>query len=111
MFPAPTTIAISTPCPWSSATSAAMRSTSWRSRPYSLSPISASPESFRRTRRNAGRPSRSACNGVACVLEHLELVLLERLVDGLPGVVDPLLVREDGLAEEALRQHPLDDLV
>src|SRR5215211_2368554 len=111
MFPAPTTIAISTPCPWSSAISAAMRSTSWRSRPYSLSPIRASPESFSSTRLNAGLPFRSACKGVALVLEHLELVLVERLRDSLAGVVDPLLVGQDALAEEALREHALDDLV
>src|SRR5829696_5076295 len=111
MFPAPTTIAISTPWPWSSTISAAMRSTSWRSRPYSLSPIRASPESFSSTRLNAGLPLCSACKGVALVLEHLELVLLERLGDGLARVVDPLLVGQDALAEEPLREHALDDLL
>src|SRR5215204_966957 len=111
MFPAPTTIAISTPWLWSSAISPAMRSTSWRSTPYSLSPIRASPESFSRTRLNAGLPLCSACKGAALILEGLELVLLERLRDGLARIVDPLLVGQDALAEEALREHALDDLL
>src|SRR5687768_21048 len=111
MFPAPTTIAISTPRSWSSATSSAMRSTSWRSTPYSLSPINASPESFSSTRWKAGLPlGELAGKGEAAVVEHLELMLLERLRDGLARVVDPVLVRQDGLTEEALGKHPLDDL-
>src|SRR5918994_676425 len=111
MFPAPTTIAISTPRSWSSAISSAICSTSCRSSPCSLSPIRASPDSFSRMRRKAGLlPSCSACKGVTLVLEDLELMLLERLRDGLAGVVDPFLVGQDGLAEEALREHPLDDL-
>src|ERR671914_188139 len=111
MFPAPTTIAISTPCSWSSATSAAIRSTSWRSRPYSLSPIRASPESFSKTRPKAGLPLCLPCKGVALVLEHLELMILESLGDRLASVVDPLLVRQDGLAVEPLREHPFHDLL
>src|ERR687898_3383079 len=111
MFPAPTTIAISIPCSWRSAISAAMRSTSCRSRPYSMSPMSASPDSFSRIRRKAGLPAGSARKGVALVLEDFELMLLERLGNRLAGVVDPLLVGQHGLAEEALRKHPLDDLL
>src|SRR5215207_4004844 len=111
MLPAPTTIAISMPNSWRSAISAAMRSTSWRSRPYSMSPMSASPDSFNRTRRKAGLPAGSARKGVALVLEDFELMLLERLGNRLAGVVDPFLVGQHGLAEEALRKHPLDDLL
>src|ERR687895_524524 len=110
MFPAPTTIAISTPRSWSSRISPAIRSTSFRSRPYSFSPISASPESFSRTRRKAAPPSCS-CKSLPVVLEDLQLMLLERLRDGLAGVVDPLLVGKDHLAEEPLREHPLNDLL
>src|SRR5918997_2908954 len=115
MFPAPTTIAISTPCSWSSAISVAIRSTSWRSTPYSFSPISASPDSFSSTRLNAGRPfwlaDRLSGKGVALVFEDFEVVLVERLGDRLARVVDPFLVGQDRLAEEALREHPLDDLL
>src|SRR5215207_239066 len=111
MLPAPTTIAISMPNSWRSAISAAMRSTSWRSRPYSMSPMSASPDSFNRTRRKAGLPAGSARKGVALVLEDFELMLLERLGNRLACVVDPLLVGQHGLAEEPLRKHPLDDLL
>src|SRR5918999_3738 len=110
MFPAPTTIAISTPRSWSSRISPAIRSTSFRSRPYSFSPISASPESFSRTRRKAALPSCS-CKSLPVVLDDLQLMLLERLRDGLAGVVDPLLVGKDHLAEEPLREHPLNDLL
>src|SRR5918995_1822085 len=111
MFPAPTTIAISTPCSWSSAISVAICSTSCRSSPYALSPIRASPDSFSRMRRKAGLPLCLPGKGVALVLENFELMLLERLVDGLARVVDPLLVGQDCLAEEPLREHPLDDLL
>src|SRR5918994_76808 len=111
MFPAPTTIATSTSRSRSSAISPAIFSTSWRSRPYSLSPIRASPESFSRTRRNAGLPLWLSGNGVALVFEDFELVFLERLGDRLARVVDPLLVGQDDLAVEALREHALDDLL
>src|SRR5215207_177411 len=111
MFPAPTTIAISTPCSWSSAISVAICSTSCRSSPYSLSPIRASPDSFSRMRRKAGLPLCLPGKGVTLVLENFELMLLERLGDGLARVVDPLLVGQDCPAEEPLREHPLDDLL
>src|SRR5215217_5977846 len=55
-FPPPTTIATSTPrlaTAWRALAIAAMRP---GSAPYSRSPMSASPDSFRRTRRNAGCP-------------------------------------------------------
>src|SRR4029453_969497 len=110
MFPAPTTIAISTPLAWRSRISSAIRSTSWRSIPYSRSPIRDSPESFSNTRWNAGLPFVSAGKGVALVLEHLELVPGERLLDRLPRVVDPVLIGQHGLAEEALGEHAIDDL-
>jgi len=56
MFPAPTTTAVSTPREWTSTISSPSRSTVARSRPYSRDPISASPESFSRTRENAAAP-------------------------------------------------------
>src|SRR5579864_2495381 len=113
--------------------------------PWSRVPISASPESFSRMRRNTGAPSdacTAACSdrtvipapapakpvpplphglrlAYACSsgeheeleLEHLAAGFLQRLADGLRGVVDPLLVDEDVRAEEALVQHALDDLL
>src|SRR4029450_9433959 len=72
----------------------------------------ASPESFSSTRRNAGLPSTSLVllgKAVALVFENVELVLLERLGDGLARVVDPLLVGKHVLAEEAPGEHPLHD--
>src|ERR671922_841331 len=111
MFPAPTTIAISTPRSCTSLISRAIRSTSRRSRPYSCSPISASPDSFMSTRPKTGlAPSPSARKGVPDEFEHLRVLLLERLPDRL-AVVDPLLVGQDVLSEEALAEHPVDDLV
>src|SRR5919108_2069128 len=111
MFPAPTTIAIWTPPSWTSLISRAIRSTSRRSRPYSCSPISASPDSFMSTRPKTGlAPSPSARKGVPDEFEHLRVLLLERLPDRL-AVVDPLLVGQDVLSEEALAEHPVDDLV
>src|SRR5262245_12759180 len=110
MFPAPTTIAISTPLEWRSRISSEIRSTSSRSTPYSSSPMRASPDSFSRTRSNAGLPFCSAGKGVPLILQHLELVLGEGLVDRLARVVDPLLVGQHRLAEELLGEHALDDL-
>src|SRR5581483_2959292 len=54
MLPPPTTIATSTPRRCTAATSWAIACTRSGSVPYSRSPISASPESFRSTRRYAG---------------------------------------------------------
>src|ERR1700759_355191 len=52
MFPAPTTIATSTPRSITEATWVAIRSTSAASVPKSRRPIRASPDSFRRMREN-----------------------------------------------------------
>src|SRR5690242_9587148 len=54
MLPPPTTIAVSTPRRCVSATSAAIAFTHSGSVPYSRSPISASPDSLSRIRRNTG---------------------------------------------------------
>src|SRR6266508_3002841 len=121
MFPAPTTTAVSTPSDWTPAISRASRSTVARSIPYSRSPIRASPESFSRMRRKTGAAVGSAAsslvragalpNGNAPELEHLQARLLERLRDGLRGVVDPHLFGEHRLRVEALLEHAFDDLL
>src|SRR5829696_78369 len=123
MLPAPATIASSTPRDWMSTSSSAIDSIVARSMPYCLGPISASPESFSRIRPNAGAASgvATAASGSGSVigsarerepleLEHLGARLGQRLSDRLPGVVDPRLLRQDAGGEEALVQHPLDDL-
>src|SRR5215213_6575210 len=128
MFPAPTTMPISTPCSRTAATSAAIRWIVPRSSPYGRSPIRASPESFSSTRRKAGVPTRSGARAssartltatslaerVADELDHVGAFALERLADREAGVVDPRLLQEDAArirGEEALVQHALDDLV
>ena len=104
MFPPPTTIASSTPRCWTPTISSAIAATRAGSRPCSRSPISASPESFRRTRRETGR-SAVLSAGTASVLvtlaeleplelEHLGAFLAERLADRLCLVVDPDLLGE-----------------
>jgi hypothetical protein len=67
MFPAPTTIAVSTPEVCTSTISCAIASIVARSMPYSRSPISDSPESFSRMRRKTGR---SSVAGVAASSEE-----------------------------------------
>src|SRR5690349_7997552 len=47
----------------------------------------------------------------ALELEHLGALLAERVRDLLRGVVDPLLVEQHVRTEEALVEHPFDDLV
>src|SRR3954452_8608866 len=47
----------------------------------------------------------------ALELEHLGALLPEHVSDGLRGLVDPRLVDEHLLGEEALVQHPFDDLL
>src|SRR5215217_2362866 len=124
MLPAPTTIASSTPRDWMSTSSSAIDSIVARSMPYSLGPISASPESFRRIRPNAGAASgvATAPSGSGSVigsarerepfeLQHLGARLGQRLSDRLTGVVDPGLLRQDPRREEALVQHAVDDLL
>src|SRR5919198_175419 len=71
------TIATSTPRSRVSKISAAIASTVGRSIPYSRSPISASPESFRRTRWNLGTP----CGAVIRAYELCSCVRLKRPVD------------------------------
>src|SRR3954453_15526885 len=72
MFPAPTTSAISTPrlatpCPW-----AASPSTRSRAVPYSRPPIRASPDSFSRTRLNAGSSDTARTIVMRALLAHHE---------------------------------------
>src|SRR3712207_6397567 len=127
MLPPPTTIASSTPSAWISTISRATVSTVFRSIPYSCAPISASPDSFRRTRRNAGAApggagsvspfgvaTRLFCYGEPLERDHTSAGLGERLADGLRRIVDPRLLAERpaGLRRvEALLQHSLDDLL
>src|SRR4051794_5521591 len=103
MLPAPITRATSSPS-WCTATiSRASASTVPWSTPYDFEPISASPESFRRTRRNGAfcgsgvaLATRLLCQSEAPELDDLEAGFLQRLSD--PGlaarVVDPDLLGE-----------------
>src|SRR5919201_1915752 len=123
MFPAPTTIAISTPSAWTAMISSAMASIVARSIPYSRSPISDSPESFNRMRWKTGRPVgagatvSSDCTAIsayqreALELQHLRALFAEHLTDRLAGVVNPLLLCQHAVGEEALVEHALDDLL
>ena len=61
----------------------------------------------RRSSRSRAHPGR---DGEAHELEHLGAALGERLADGERRIVDPRLVEEHGLGEEALLDHPVDDL-
>src|SRR3954462_11737832 len=118
MFPAPTTIASSTPCCCTSTISPATVSIRSRSSPYSFSPISASPESLSSTRLKTARAGwatsleRTATrapsgHAVARLLpggslteleplefEHFGALLAEHLSDGLRRLVNPGLVDE-----------------
>src|SRR6476660_3064271 len=117
MLPAPITSAISSPPFWTSTLSSASPSIVSGSIPWSRSPISASPESFSRTRSNgavlgsgvAALVTRLLCQGEAAELNHLEPRLLERGADLLAGLVDPLLVLEHAVGEPLL-DPSLDDL-
>src|SRR5215204_1002248 len=127
MLPPPTTIASSRPSLCTSTISRAIRSTVFGSVPYSWSPISASPESFRRTRRNAGAAPEgdrsSSCCGVVTRLfcdreaperDDTRSRLGDRLTHRLRRVVNPRLLGQHSARlsrEEALGQHPLDDLL
>src|SRR5437763_221750 len=111
MLPPPITSASSSPFARKSTSSCESWSTVAASRPYSREPIKASPESFSRTRLKPIRGSLR--DGVPGVVEELDPVLLQVLRDRarrLVGAV-PRLLREYGLAEEALVQLALDDLV
>src|ERR671937_2824260 len=122
MFPAPTTIAISTPLVHTSTISSATASIVSRSIPYSRSPIRHSPESFSRMRRKttcvpgtAARVSSdwtviSADERETLELEHFCALFVEHLSHRLPGVVDPLLFGQHAVREEPLVQHSFDDL-
>src|SRR5439155_17669486 len=117
-------IASSTPSFCTSTISSASEAMRSGEMPYSWSPISASPESFSTTRPKAGTGSPSGatlfsgltfiaaslCQGVALERNDLEPLLGEGLRDGLARVEDPRLLGEHVLGEEALLQHPLDDL-
>src|SRR3954453_3980843 len=124
MFPPPTTIETSSPCDWTAQISDEIPSTVRRSTPNSRPPISASPESFSRTRRKASgavcaaaaasssrTDTASAGEREALELEHLGALLAEHLAHGPAGVVDPGLLVQDLRAEEALAEHALDDLL
>src|SRR4029450_1684104 len=129
MFPAPTTIASSVPGSCTANTSCAISTTGPGSMPYSRSPRSASPESFRSTRLK-GLPSGAAtCSGASCGLtlnpgstrdrdprEPLDrrAGVLERLRHAFRRLVDPRLLEEHPAwrrGEEALREHPVHDLL
>src|SRR4051794_39130802 len=108
MFPAPITSATSRPLCWTSTISSASAEIWSASTPWSRSPISASPESFSRTRWNGRSEGARSCacavrsspgNGHPLELDHLEPALLQPLPDGLRGVVDPLLLEQDLLRE------------
>src|SRR4051794_17495505 len=117
MFPAPITSAISRPPLWASTISWARPSIVSGSTPWSRSPISASPESFRRTRPNGAVLGSGVgalvtcllCQCEAAELKHLEPGLLERCADLLAGLVDPLLAFEHEVGEPLL-DPALDDL-
>src|SRR5829696_7726036 len=127
MLPPPTTIASSRPSAWTSTISRAIRSTVFGSVPYSWSPINASPESLRRTRRNAGAAPEgdrsNSCCGVVTRLfcdregperDDTRTGLVDGLADGLRRVVNPRLLEQHAARlgrEETLPQHPLDDLL
>src|SRR5215213_8438460 len=115
MLPPPTTIASSRP-------SRAIASTVFGSVPYSWSPISASPESFRRTRRKAGAApegdrtsswwgvvTRLFCDREAPERDDTRSRLADRLTHRLRRIVDPRLLAQHaaGLGgEKALGEHP-----
>src|SRR4051795_3704270 len=125
MFPAPITIATSTPASWTPAISRASPSTVGRSSPYSRSPISDSPDTLSSTRLNATRCSWSVSTGTPAVtrsvsqgdaLERNDLGagLGEHLRDRLRRLAAPGLVEQHAagrLREEPLRKHALDDLL
>src|SRR5579872_3250754 len=116
MFPPPTTIASSTPVPWTAAISSASESIRSWSMPKSWSPESASPDSFRRTRSNFAAATgvgcvltRLLCHGEALELDHLEPRLAEHVADLAVRVVDPRLLFEHDLLEPLL-DPAVDDL-
>src|SRR6185312_3889810 len=111
MFPPPITSASSSPFARTSTSSVASSSIVPASRPYSRWPMRASPESFSRTRLKPIRGSLRDC--VPGVVEQLDALLLQVLRDRpgrLVGAI-PRLLRQDSLAEEALVELALDDLV
>src|SRR5262249_13414610 len=115
MLPAPTTIATSTPRARTAAIWRASRWTSPASVPWSRSPISASPESFRRTRLNLGSASATYAEvrepGDPDVLAGLRGHLLSQLLDRLRVVlfgVDVRLVEERDFLPP-LRELTFDD--
>src|SRR5918994_3224978 len=127
MLPPPTTIASSRPSVWTSTISRAIASIRFGSVPNSWSPISASPDSFRRTRRKAGAAPASASSvSCCCVVTRLfcdrqaregddtRVGLGKRLPDRLRRVVDPRLLGQDAAGlhgVEPFREHALDDLL
>src|SRR3989304_3882477 len=108
MFPAPTTMASSSPSPCTATISRASAATVSGSSPYSRSPIRASPESLSRRRRKASVPP-SGARPAASSGRRLTLPgdrepperhdacagLGERLSDRQRRIVDPRLVGED----------------
>src|SRR6266508_3780253 len=105
MFPPPTTIAVSTPLRCTSAISAATTATRAGSMPYSRSPISASPDSFRRMRRNGEALAACSCatgstlansgDRVPGVVDELGTGLSQHLLDRRRGLLVPGLVEQD----------------
>src|SRR6201996_7012706 len=118
MFPAPTTIATSTPRSRTEAIWVAIRSTSAGSVPYSRRPIRASPESFRRIRPNCSKRLLGADlevreAGDTDVLAGFRGQLLAQLLDRFRAVflgVDVLLVEQRDF-RAPLAQLALDDFL
>src|SRR4051812_35363827 len=85
MLPPPITTATSTPVARTSTSSRATASTVSASRPYSRGPMSASPDSLRTTRENAGA-ARTASGAATASASSRATVLGDRV----PGVVEDL---------------------
>src|SRR3954451_13378320 len=111
MLPEPTTSATSRPSSCTATISRARQSTVPSSTPYDFAPIRASPDSFRRTRRNGelcgsgvALATRLLCQSEAPELDDLEAGRGHRLADtGLAArVVDPDLFGEDAVGQPLL---------
>src|SRR6187549_3479612 len=128
MFPAPTTTASCVPASCTATISSAMAVTVFGSIPYSRSPRSASPDSFKSARRNwTPLPPVVACatssalvvtlrarDGDASEPHDLGTGVGERLIDGLRRLVDPRLLDQCAArhrCEETLVQHAVNDLL
>src|SRR6185437_13258868 len=102
ILPPPTTMHISVPAAWASATSRAMRSTTSMLMPKLSSPINASPETLSRTRRYFGAGgmgcSSSRLTG-ACHLGDFVGEVGVRLLDALAHLEADKALHRDGRAD------------